>query len=68
MEMDVDALRGAVKANDIQRVRALVQSGLDVNAAGAGGWTALHLAAYSGFVECVQVCCCIRGDVPVMRC
>ena len=57
--MDGNALIDAVKANNIERVRELIRSGgVDVNA-GDDGWTVLHLAASQGFVECVQVCCCV---------
>ena len=58
--MEKSPLIDAAKRNDIQTVRALIQSGgVDVNAMGSDGRTALHWAASRGFVECVQVCCCI---------
>ena len=56
--MNDNALIVAVRANDIQRVRELIRSGVDVNAFGHDGRTALHFAAWDGSVECVQVCCC----------
>ena len=57
--MDGEALIDAVKANDIQTVRALVQSGVDVNAVDYLGRMALHCAVYDGFVECMQVVCIV---------
>ena len=61
-EMEGNALIEAVKVNDVERVRTLIQSGgVDVNARPEYGMTALHFAASLGFFQCVQVVYVLRG-------
>ena len=49
-------LRGAVRANDIEKVKALLDSkDVDVNAVNKFGQTALHIAASRGYQEIVKM-------------
>lgn len=60
-EMRVTALHAALFGRQVKAARRLIEAGADVNAkrAGAGwpraGWTALHYAAGSGFVELIEL-------------
>ena len=67
--MNENALIHAVMANNIHHLRELIRGGVDVNAVGDDGWTALHVATVRGFVECVKVCCVYCVCVgAVMQC
>merc|ERR1711879_553744 len=49
-----EALRQAAAYGDLKKVKALVNAGVDVRAAGSWGFQALHEAARSGHLEVVQ--------------
>jgi thioredoxin-related protein len=48
-------LMDAVRAGDVRRVSALLESGVDVNDRNAGGMTALMLAAAEGRIDLVEL-------------
>ena len=48
------ALMAAAGAGHLPVVAALLEAGVDVNAAGENGWTALMMAAQSGHVAMVE--------------
>lgn len=45
----------ATRKGDLQRVKRLVEKGVDVNSRSIGGWTPLHYAASSGCLEVAQL-------------
>jgi len=57
------ALTRAVKANDVQAVRALIKSGADVNAKSGDGSTPLLWAANNGSVEIARLLIAARAAV-----
>ena len=48
-------LRTAARSGDIDEIRKIIHSGLDVNCVSSTGVTALHIAAFAGKV-CFQLC------------
>ena len=56
----------AVKANDIARVRALIDGGADVNQLDRSGDAPLIMAAYEGHTEIVQLLLAAGADVTVV--
>ena len=48
-------LHRAVYENDLDMLRALLESGVDMQARNAHGWTALHTAAYLNRVDALEV-------------
>ena len=51
------------KGEHPQKVKALIQYGADVNAAGPKGVTALHAAAKAGFVSVIEVLLKAGADI-----
>jgi len=59
-----DQLRGAAAGRDLATVRRILQPppGVNVNAAGVNGWTALHLAVISGHSDLAIVQAILQVD------
>jgi uncharacterized protein len=53
----------AIKSGDVQRVRDLIDRGVDLNARDRHGQTALMIAAHAGHYELVEVLIAHRADL-----
>lgn len=61
----IDECRGAKEAAMLADIRALVQSGADLNAQDANGTTLLHIASANGYVSVGEVLLEHRAEVEV---
>lgn len=59
----VTMLMNAANSGDLNRIRALVDKGADVNAQDDFGWTALRFAVRKGYTEAVQELITAKADV-----
>jgi ankyrin repeat protein len=58
-----DRLYSAIRANDLRQIKALLDKGVDANAAGLDGITPLMAAAATGSLEAMQMLIDRRADV-----
>ena len=59
-------LHRAVYENDFDMLRALLESGVDMQARNAHGWTALHTAAYLNRVNALEVVLLFTAESEVL--
>jgi len=62
---DEERLITAAKEGDVQTVKALLDAGIDVNAKGNAGMTALMHASRNNHIDCVKILISARADVRI---
>ena len=61
-------LHKAAKDGDLSGIQDLIGQGMDVNAQGAQGRTALHRSLGGGFVDCAAALLCAHDAVRTRPC